>query len=716
MRISIVLILAVALTASMANAQDITTGLQGYWSFEEGGGTTTADLSGNGNTGIFVGTPEWDSGPDGFGNALFFDVGASGDGVDCGEGCNPIKDTGKFSFAHWAYWKGTATSTNYEHQFLLCKGYWGTTATTYHSGLGGPLANEERKNRLLFHSSKNSPTMVVFPIMPKNEWVHLVFTFDGSNLSLYMNGAPDGTGPHPFIIGTPAESTGKFVIGENFDLAERSFDGYLDEVRVYNRVLSEDDILALMQPGPGFNSSPRVDAGSYQSVLVNTPLQLDATATDDGRPYQDPPADPCTPVGLTLTWSKLSGPGTVVFSDTTIEDPTATFSAAGMYELRLRGYDGEKDACDVVNIFIRPDDNPIAHWDFETGSGTNVVDRSVNNNFGTFAGEPNWVDGWIGNWALECSDNAYVNITVDSTVDPNLDSQEYEITVATWLKVDSWLSPNWNGIVTKGDGGDGGNGGWSLIRNSSSDSLSFYAPTAGYVGGSMSVRDGYWHHVAAVHDGITTSLYVDGVLDASAAADGFLASNTAEIWINGNSEYPGTRFFAGQIDDVRIYSYGLSAAQIADLAAMGSLVPVVDAGADQMFSIQDGSLQLDGTVTDDGNPVAATIGWSKTSGPGDVVFSDTAIEDPTATFPAVGTYVLRLTADDTTVAVYDEVTITVENPTCQDVIDDGLLLLVDFSGPEGVPDCYIDLYDFAAFAGNWLYCNNPQDPDCENPF
>ena len=58
-------------------------------------------------------------------------------------------------------------------------------------------------------------------------------------------------------------------------------------------------------------------------------------------------------------------------------------------------------------------------------------------------------------------------------------------------------------------------------------------------------------------------------------------------------------------------------------------------------------------------------------------------------------------------------TMEVRNQTCQDVIDNGLLMMSDISGPEGNPDCYINLYDFAVFADYWLRCNNPQDPECE---
>ena len=479
--------------------------------------------------------------------------------------------------------------------------------------------------------------------------------------------------------------------------------------------------LNIVQKFLGGNRRPIVDAGDYQSFLwpgSSLVVQLDATVSDDGKPYQDPPADPCTPVGLTLTWSKVKGPGSVTFSPgNDIEDPTATFSAAGMYELRLRGYDGEKDACDVVAIYIRSNDDPIAHWDFDEGSGTTVNDDSANNNEGDLAGdpEPNWVDGCVGSGAMEffgvaaTTVNSYVNITTDDTIDPNLDSLRGEISLSAWIKT----TEVGNTIVADGDNT------WRMgIRRSEPAGRLFFVcngPSGGDLDSVGLVNDDRWHHVVAVYDGATASLYIDGVLDNSSERAGLIDINDLPITIGARYDDATTvsHSFNGLIDDVRVYSYSLSAAQIEALAAMGSLVPVVDAGQDQTFSMQDGFVQLDGTVTDDGKPVAATLEWSKISGPGDVVFSDTAIEDPTATFSEVGTYVLRLTADDTTAAVYDEVTITVENPTCQDVIDDGLLFVADISGPAGSPDCYIDLYDFAMFAGDWLRCNDPQDPDCE---
>jgi len=725
----LILVLVLCLSGEVAIAADIDTGLTGYWPFDEGSGTTTADMSLNGNDGTFVGTPLWETGIEGFGNCLFFDKDSgrtTADGVFCGT-FDPSEGSanGEFTLAMWAYWMATPKTAERWWSMLMSKIFVDKTNTyedsmfawVLWSSIYGEETNELNDRIGIYHYGTDGTVALSSGTMPEKEWVHLAVTYDGTYLQLYINGIADDPVDQEWA---PGPNTGaEFNIGRNtqncYSGRRLSFDGYLDEARTYNRVLSPEDIMELTKPDPDFNFAPKVDAGDYQSLLwPDNLVQLDATVSDDGRPYQEsPPADPCTPIGLTLTWSQISGSGVVIFSDTTIEDPTVTFPAAGYYELQLNAFDGEKEFIDVVAIQVRADNDPIARWNFEEGSGTNVGDSSAYNNVGTLMGdEPNWVPGWVDDWALECSDNSYMAITMDSTVDPNLDSQKYEITVAAWVKVDGWGSVgSWNGIVTKGDGG----GGWSLIRYSNTDGLAFYAPDAGFVGGSVSVRDGYWHHVAAVHDGVTTSLYVDGVLDASAAASGLISTNAAEVWINGNSDYPGDRFFAGMIDDVRIYLYGLNDIQVADLAAMGALVPTVDAGVDQMSALQLGALQLDATVTDDGKPEAATLAW--TADPCNAVsFSDDTIEDPTVTFSEVGTYVLRLTANDTTSEKYDEVTITIENPVCADVIDRGLLMPADISGPEGLPDCRVDLYDFAVISSYWLNCNDPQDPECDFPY
>ena len=52
------------------------------------------------------------------------------------------------------------------------------------------------------------------------------------------------------------------------------------------------------------------------------------------------------------------------------------------------------------------------------------------------------------------------------------------------------------------------------------------------------------------------------------------------------------------------------------------------------------------------------------------------------------------------------------NETCANLVEDGMGLIADISGPAGIPDCYINIYDLAAFSVDWLACDNFDDPAC----
>ena len=91
--------------------------------------------------------------------------------------------------------------------------------------------------------------------------------------------------------------------------------------------------------------------------------------------------------------------------------------------------------------------------------------------------------------------------------------------------------------------------------------------------------------------------------------------------------------------------------------------PDVSAGPDQTIFLPTVAATLAGTVADDGlpdPPASVTTTWSQISGPAGASFDNPSAVDTIFRFTLEGVYVLRLTVDDSELAVFDEVTITVQ--------------------------------------------------------
>ena len=116
--------------------------------------------------------------------------------------------------------------------------------------------------------------------------------------------------------------------------------------------------------------------------------------------------------------------------------------------------------------------------------------------------------------------------------------------------------------------------------------------------------------------------------------------------------------------------------------------PAVDAGPDQIITLPTDSVSLNGTVNDDGLPLTGTLTttWKKISGPGPVTFADPGNPVTSATFLEPGFYVLRLTANDSLLTVFDEMQVEVVPRNQPPEVDAG-------------PDQMIELPNTATMAG-----------------
>jgi hypothetical protein len=101
---------------------------------------------------------------------------------------------------------------------------------------------------------------------------------------------------------------------------------------------------ALVAGASAVNQAPAVNAGGDQTITLPNTASLAGSASDDGLP--NPPG------ALSLTWSKVSGPGTVTFGNANVASTTAAFSAAGVYILRLTASDSQLTSTDDLQVTV----------------------------------------------------------------------------------------------------------------------------------------------------------------------------------------------------------------------------------------------------------------------------------------------------------------------------------------------------------------------------
>ncbi|MDQ5961468.1 MAG: hypothetical protein QG581_389, partial [Patescibacteria group bacterium] len=213
---------------------NLNSGLTGYWKFDDGSGSTAADSSGNANTGTLVNTPTWTTGQIGGGIGL---VNASAQYVSLG---NPstydLTSTGRLTVSAWVK---TGSSIINSTLGIVKRGATNTV------GAPDQYALTSSNTRWRFMAGNGTTYTEVFgpgaQLVP-DTWYHLTGVIDAANISLYVNGVSAAT-PVARPAGSPPASVSNFI--GSVMAGGPAWDGTIDEVRIYSRALSAEEISRL---------------------------------------------------------------------------------------------------------------------------------------------------------------------------------------------------------------------------------------------------------------------------------------------------------------------------------------------------------------------------------------------------------------------------------------------------------------------------------------
>jgi len=199
-------------------------GLVGWWKFDETQGNTAADSSGNNHNGTVVGQATWTQGR--IGGAI--DLNGHDNFVRIAD--KPAFDfAGNATVACWVRMRSVPA----KWMAIVTKGDTAWRLSTLESEMKFHFGVKNWEGAFV-----NSATTV-----SANEWHHVAGVYDGNAVKLYLDGTLDATAPWNEGIG---RNNFDVLIGENAEQKGRGFDGLIDDVRVYNYALSDNEIKALV--------------------------------------------------------------------------------------------------------------------------------------------------------------------------------------------------------------------------------------------------------------------------------------------------------------------------------------------------------------------------------------------------------------------------------------------------------------------------------------
>jgi chitodextrinase len=314
--------LALVSVVGLDRAAAPTNGLIGYWRFDETSGTTALDSSTGGHPGTLSNGPTWTPGK--VGNAVLFDASDNGNDADdprvvLGTGFDVVLP---FTISAWVRPQSYA-----DHRAIFSKRDSYSSANmrfqwTLDSGSG----------RVEVGRSGSTRTFNYGP--PLNTWTHLAVVLTSSSVDLYVNGQLEQSRTG-ITLGTDA--TANTVIGNTGESQPGGdgdpFEGAIDELRVYNRALTTQEVTSLFtdQPAVPDTQAPSVPGGLSATAASSSQINLSWSASTDNVGVVGYRVERCQGSSCT-TFTQVATPAGTTYSDSGLSPSTT-------YRYRVRAAD-----------------------------------------------------------------------------------------------------------------------------------------------------------------------------------------------------------------------------------------------------------------------------------------------------------------------------------------------------------------------------------------
>jgi PKD repeat protein/glucose/arabinose dehydrogenase len=568
-----------------------------YWRLGQTSGSFT-DASGHGNDGVGGGTGILRGQPD--------VVNANSDGsvkfTDAASNITLASPSGLSSSAVSAeVWFKTGAQANW---IDLLSHNWGGTG-----GQGYALFSDASGTAYFgIWQSGGTQQLLAAPGLQTNTVYHLVGTYDGNVMRLYVNGALVGSK----TVGALTLNTSASVFTGRVDTTAGVF---MDELAVYNTALSATRVQAHYNAGAASGGTNQPPTAAARATPTSGPAPL--TVNFSGTGSTDPEGG-----ALTYAWD-LDGDGQ--YDDSTSATPTFTYTSAANVTVGLKVTDNG-GATDTESVLITvtssggggtyPDavtaDSPQLYWRLGQTSGS-FTDASGHGNDGVgggtgiLRGQPDVVNA-NSDGSVKFTDAAS-NITLASPSGLSSSAVSAEV----WFKTGA--QANWIDLLSHNWGGTGGQG-YALFSDASGTAYFGIWQSGGtqQLLAAPGLQTNTVYHLVGTYDGNVMRLYVNGALVGSKTV-GALTLNTSASVFTGRVDTTAGVF----MDELAVYNTALSATRVqahynAGAASGGTNQPPTAAVSTPSSSLAwkvGDTISFSGSATDpeDGQLPASALHW-----------------------------------------------------------------------------------------------------------